>query len=241
MIAALFVAFVGSAQAQLQTYETVSTWEGSGFTFSASGTNATRGQVFSDVSAVKSMTYNFFTSGVASATSLTATFGEWNTGSNAFVSGTTVSFGTISIPASTSGSWVPLATAYGVENEVSTFAYNFDLATLSGALINETFGYLTDSSKSYALMLTNVTGSNTNLSLGLSNDDVFAFGFAKGFSDNDWAFAQIIVAPGNQTLVPIPESGTIAAFATGLLVLGMVGYRVRQRRTAVAAPVAITA
>jgi hypothetical protein len=39
----------------------------------------------------------------------------------------------------------------------------------------------------------------------------------------------------------VPESGTIAAYATGLLVLGMVGYRVRQRRATAAIPTAMAA
>lgn len=243
LLTAGILASAGVVKAQLQTYETVTAWEGSGFTFSGNlaNANSTRGQVFFDVSAVKSMTYNFFTTGVASATSLQAVFGEWN--GTSLVSNTTVSFGTIVIPASTSGQWVPLNTDYGVENGTFTFAQTFDLATLvaqstSSANVSGTFGYLTDSSKSYALMLTNTTGVNTNVALGLTNDDVFAYGYARGFSDNDWAFSQIVVAPGNQTLVPIPESSSAAAVGSVMLVAFLANARMRQRRTAPQAVVA---
>jgi hypothetical protein len=231
-IAALFVAFVGSAQAQLQTYQTQTAYQGSAFTFYGN----TLGQTFTNVSAVKSMTYNFFagSGGATTAVSLTATFGEWN--GSSFVSGTTVSFGTINIPASTSG-WTTFTNSYGTFN---TYAYEFDLAALSSSLTNATYGYLTDSSSTYALMLTDNTGGGNGLALGLTNTNAFAYG-ATNLNFNDWVFAQIVVAPGSQTLTPVPESGTIAAYATGLLVLGMVGYRVRQRRATAAIPTALAA
>jgi hypothetical protein len=236
LLSAGMLALAGVAKAQLETYETVTGWEGSGFTFSASGSNATRGQVFANVSAVKSMTYNFFTSGVAAATNLTAVFGEWN--GTSLVVGTTVSFGTITIPSSNSGLWLPLGTTYGTENGTSTFAQTFNLGAISSPLTNSTFGYLTDSSKSYALMLTNTTGVNTNLALGLTNDDVFAYGYARGFTENDWAFSQIVVAPGNQILVPIPESSTVAAIGSAVLVMSLASCRMRQRRPVSQAPAA---
>jgi len=232
--AALF-AFAVSAQAQLVTYETQSAYDGSSITFTASGSNASRGQIFTDVSAVAKMTYNFFTgtSGNATATTLTATFGEWNTATNTFVSGTTVSFGTITIPASNSGSWTTLTNANGT---FITYEYAFDLTTLTSALVNSQYGYLTDSTKSYALMLSNTTGVATGLALGLTNDDVFAYGSARGFSDYDWSFSQIVVAPGSQSLTPIPESGTVASIAVGVMVAGLVGFRMNQRRRVSAAP-----
>jgi hypothetical protein len=224
LLAATLLAFVTSAKAQLQTYETVSAWTGSNFTFSA---GATQGQTFSNLYAVKSMTYNFFTTGVAAATNLTAVFGQWN--GSSFISGTTVSFGTITIPASNGGSWSTLNTTYGLANNVQTFAYTLDLATfsgspISGGSINSINGYLTNPANTYALMLTN-TGGNSNLGLGLTNSNVFAYG-ATQFGFNDWAFSQLVVSP----TPTIPESSTVASVAAGLLVAGLVGYRVRQRR-----------
>jgi hypothetical protein len=225
---ATLAAFAGSAFAQLQTFETQSEYQGSVFTFNAPG--SVLGETFANVSAVKSMTYNFFAGsgngGVSTASSLTAVFGEWN--GSAFVSGTTVSFGTISIPASDSGSWSTLTNGFGSFN---TFEYALDLTTVNSGLINPTFGYLTDFTKTYALMLTNVSGSN--LGLGLTNTNAFAFG-ATNLGFNDWAFAQIVVAPGDQQLVPVPESSTVALAATGALVAGLVGFRIRQRRRAAA-------
>ena len=224
LLAASLLAFATSAKAQLQTYETVSAWTGSNFTFSA---GATQGQTFTNLYAVKSMTYNFFTTGVAAATNLTAVFGQWN--GSGFISGTTVSFGTITIPASNGGSWSTLNTPYGLANNVQTFAYTLDLATLSFSTISSINGYITNPANTYALMLTN-TGGNSNLGLGLTNSNVFAYG-ATQFGFNDWAFSQLVVSP----TPTIPESSTVASVATGLLVAGLVGYRIRQRRNSAAA------
>jgi len=237
-----FLTFVTSLSAQLITYQTQTDYSGSVSTFGTSGSSQTRGQIFSDVSAVKSMTYNFFAGSgfgnLASATSLSAVFGEWNTGTNSFVSGTTVSFGTIVIPASGSAGWNSTLSMTG--DSFANYSYTFNLASLSSSLVHSTFGYLTDSSKSYALMLRNVTGSFTNLGLGLSNDDLFGYGYARGQSDYDYVFSQIVVAPGSQTLVPIPETGTVVSLAALVLVAGLAALRVRQRRlqAAVSASVA---
>ena len=233
LAAATLVAFVGSASAQLQTYETVSSYAGVVVPFGASSTN---GQTFTNVSAVKSMTYNFFANGSQlTDTTLSATFGEWSGGS--FVGGTTVNFGSITIPATTVtgvGGWNPLGS-------YSTYTYQFDLASLIGSypsLINATYGYLTSSTSTYALMLTN-TGSASNVGLGLIFGNPFSYGEASGLSGSDWAFSQIAVAPGNQSLVPVPESGTVASLAIGAMVFGLVGFRMHQRRRAAAtAPIA---
>ncbi|HSH95057.1 MAG TPA: hypothetical protein VK968_12980 [Roseimicrobium sp.] len=231
LAAAACVAFVGSASAQLQTYQTVSSYAGVVVPF---GGGATSGQTFTNVSAVKAMTYNFFSNGSQlTNTTLSATFGEW-TGS-AFVGGTTVSFGSINVPATTVtgvGGWNPLGS-------FSTYEHTFDLATLIGSypsLINATYGYLTSSTSTYALMLTNAGGAS-NVGLGLIFGNPFAYGEASGISGSDWAFSQISVAPGNQELVPVPESSTVALISVGAMVFGLVGYRTYQRRRAAAAPV----
>jgi len=120
----------------------------------------------------------------------------------------------------------------------SNYSYTFDFTSISDSLINATYGYLTDSTKSYALMLTNTTGSSTNLGLGLNDSDTFAYGY-KGTvgSGEDWVFSQIVVAPGNQDLVPVPESSTVASLVVGAMVFGLVGYRMNQRRRAAVTPV----
>ncbi len=232
LFAATLFAFVGSVSAQLQTYETQTNYGGSVTVFGASGPTSIKGEVFTNVSSVASLTYNFFAGsgggGVSSATSLSATFGEWN--GTSLVGGTTVSFGTIVIPASTDSSWVSNLSITNAP--FKNYSRTFDFTTLSGALINTTYGYLTDSNKSYALMLTNLSGS-TNMGLGLNDADVFAFGYKSGTlpaAGEDWVFSQIVVAPGSQTLVPVPESSTVASVVVGAMVFGLVGFRINQRR-----------
>lgn len=237
LFAASALAFSSLGRAQLQTYQTQSAYRGSMTTFLSEEVGETMGQTFYNVSAVKSMTYNFFvgtgSSGVSAATELEAVFGEWN--GSSFVSGTTVSFGTIEVPASNSGQWTTLTNSGGT---YTTFAYQFDLASLTSEFTHGTFGYLTNASKTYALMLTNTTGSETNLGLGVTNNNT-AFAYGEGFDGSeyyrDWVFAQIVVAPGNQQLVPVPESSTVAAVASAALVAGLVGFRLRQRRSALQA------
>ncbi len=235
LVAATSFAFVGSAVAQLQTYQTQTAYAGSVITFSA---GATQGQIFTNVSAVKAMTYNFFSgSGSSTATTLTATFGQWDANSSSFIGGTTVDFGTINVTASGGAGWSTFTNGNGT---YASYAQTFDLTTLIGSypsLINATYGYLTSSSVSYALMLTNTSGTNTGLGLGLTNNNAFAFGESDFSPTKDWVFSQIVVAPGNQQLVPVPESSTVASLAVGAMVFGLVGFRMNQRRRAAVTPV----
>lgn len=220
-----------SLRAQLQTYDTRPSYTGSVFTF---GSGSSLGETFSNVSAVKSMTYNFFAGASNNTvdTTLTAVFGQWN--GSSLVGGTTVSFGTITIPAATSGQWS--ATLANNGGSYANFSYSFDLTTLTSGLINSTYGYLTNPNNTYALMLTNTSGSATGLGLGLTNTDAFSYG-ATNLGFNDWSFAQIVVAPGNQSLVPVPESSTIAAIIGAVFVAGLVVFRLRQRREIELVPV----
>lgn len=231
LFAASALAFSGVAQAQLQTYQTQTAYKGSAITF----TGETLGETFSNVSAVKSMTYNFFkgsNAGSSTATPISAVFGEWNSTNLDFVTGTTVSFGTIVVPASSAG-WTTLTNGFGTYN---TYAYQFNLSALSSPLINPALGYVTNSTKTYALMLSDLSDGSTGLALGLSNTNAFLYGGASEFGNKDWTFAQIVVAPGNQQLIPVPESSTVAAVGSAILVAGLVGFRLRQRRAAVQAP-----
>jgi len=217
-----------SARAQLQTYDTRPNYTGSVFTFDANGS---LGQTFTNVSAVKSMTYDFFSGsgGNVVDTQLTAVFGQWN--GSSFVGGTTVSFGTITIPAANSGQWASTLANGPANNTYANFAYQFDLSTLSSNLIDPTYGYLTNPNNTYALMLTN-TGAADELALGLTNSNAFIYGAADGFGTKDWTFAQLVVAPGNQNLTAAPEPATVAAICGALLVGGLIVLRVRQRHLA---------
>jgi Putative N-acetylmannosamine-6-phosphate epimerase len=224
LFAASALAFSSVGRAQLQTYETQTAYQGSMFTFYGQPL----GQTFTNVSAVAKMTYNFFAGagGVDVDSQITAVFGEWSGG--AFVDGTTVTFDPIVVPA-VGSDWTTFTNSYGT---FTTYAYEFDLTSFSNnSLIHSEFGYLTDASKTYALMLTPSVGSAVNLSLGLTNTNAFAYG-ATNIGFNDWVFAQIVVAPGHQDLVPVPESSTVAAMAAAALVAGLVGVRLRQRRSA---------
>lgn len=225
LLATSLLGLVGSASAQLQTYDTRPTYQGSTFTFSG----GTLGQTFTNVYSVQSMTYNFFASGgTSAATNLSATFGQWNTGTSSFVGGTTVSFGTITVPASNSG-WSVLANNTQPGGPYMTYSYTFDLTSLVAPMISATYGYLTSPSSTYALMLTDLTGG-TNLALGLTNTNSFAFG-ATNLGFNDWTFSQIVVSTS-----AIPEASTVASLAALVLVAGLVALRLRQRRAL--APVA---
>jgi hypothetical protein len=228
---ALVAGLATQAFAQLQTYDTRPPYAGSAITF---GATSTMGETFTNVSAVKSMTYNFFngSGGNSADTSLSAVFGQWN--GSSFVNGTTVSFGTISVPASNSGQWS--ATLANNGGSFPNFAYTFDLTSLTSNLIDSTYGYLTNPNSTYALMLTNLTGSVTGLALGLTNGDAFAYG-TSSLGVNDWTFAQIVVAPGSQQLSPIPESSTVAGIVGAIFIAGLVVLRLRQRNEL--APVSI--
>ncbi|MBI5426291.1 MAG: hypothetical protein HZA32_19625 [Opitutae bacterium] len=217
---------VGSALAEPQTFDTRPAYSGSVFTFNG----GTFGQTFTGVYSVQSMTYNFFAGagGSSAATNLSATFGQWN--GSSFVGGTTVSFGTINIPASNSG-WAPLPNNTSPGGPYNTYAYTFDLTTLVSPMISATYGYNTSPGNTYALMLTDLTGG-TNLGLGVTNIDAFAYG-ATNIGFNDWTFSQISVFT-----TPVPEASTVASLAALVLVAGLVALRLRQRRALQPAPIA---
>jgi len=232
LLAATCFAFVSLSKAQLQTYQTVqpvdpsSGYSGSVLAFNG-GSRATQGEVFTNVLAIDSMTYNFFTTGTSSAAQLSATFGQWNPITHTFV-GTTLNLGTINVPASTS--WAPLV--IGI-NTYNTFTASFDITTANSGL------YTTNPSLDYALMLTQITPGNLNFGVGLTNaESDFAYGFGS-FGTGvpagaDFTFAQIVVTP-NPT---IPEPSTVASILAGVLVAGLVGFRLRQRRQLALAPIA---
>lgn len=239
-LSATFVALIGSARAQLATYEqqyeTQTGYFGSSLTFSTFG--GSMAQTFSNVSAVSSMTYNFFngtSSGPTSAATLTATFGEWN--GSGFVTGTTVDFGTISIPASNSGLWSSSLSITG--GSYANYSVTLDLTSLTSNLINSTYGYLTSSTKTYALLLTDSTAATDNLALGGNFSNNFTYGAAYPIGGSaDWVFSQIVVVPDTIQLVPTPEAGTVASIAAAVLVAGLTSFRLRQRRQLALAPVA---
>lgn len=223
ILAAASLAFVGSAKAQLMTYETLSSWSGNVITFNSNG--ATMGQTFSNVTAISSMTYTFVSASNASAAgTLQATFGEWN--GSSFVNGTTTDMGIINVPSSSTWATDPNGATL-VRNATTYYAFN---STLSFNSL-----YLTNPSKTYAMMLTNTSGGATSFGLGLVlPDSGFSYGSGYPFSGvGDWAFSQIVLTPAD--LTPVPESSTVAAIFGTTLVAGLAGFRARQRRKNAAA------
>lgn len=217
VLAASAFASLGSAQVITNT-SSHSGYIGSSINFGSGGTLY---QTFTNVSAVQSMTFNFFTTSSTTGDSFSATFGEWN--GSTLVGGTTVSFTNFTVPAS--GTWTNQTV--GTFNG-PTYQQLLDLTTLTNPNVNGTFGYLTDSSKTYAMVLTNL-GSGSTVGLGLNTSNPFSFG-GSNFGPADWVFSQMAVYEGNQTLVPIPETSTVAAIAGAVLVAGLVIVRTRQRR-----------
>ncbi len=237
VLAATFLG-LSTAHAQLDTFDTRPVYGGSAVVLT-SGSNM--GQVFSSVYAVQQMTYNFFagTGNVTGNTTMSVTFGEWNNSLGSFVSGTTVSFNSITInsPTNDPGAWTTLLP--GNEAPYQNTSATFDLRSISSPLIDSSIGYLTDPSKSYALVLKN-TGATTGLSLGLTpaNDFTYGYGFPDGFgfTSKDWTFAQLVIAtdPEQLTLTPVPESSTVAAIAGATFLTGLVIKRRRQKAAAAA-------
>ena len=232
------LAFVTYSHAQLVTYETQTGYAGSVGTFTSLG--GTVGETFTNVSSVASMTYNFFAGAgngnTSTATDLTAVFGQWN--GSSFVNGTTVSFGTITIPASTDASWSSTLSITGATYK--NYSYTFDLKGVTSGLIDPTYGYLTNASDTYALLLTDTTG-NTNLGLGLNFSNPFTYGAAYPLGGNtDYVFSQIVVTPGSESPV-VPESSTVASALAALFVAGIVVLRLRQRRRQQLAPIPVAA
>lgn len=234
-LAASFLAFSSASFAQLLT--TVSTeadFSGSLLTFGAFNVaGSTRTQTFTNVSAVKSLTYDFFTTATASsvtARTFTATFGEWN--GSALVGGTTFSIPNFTVPDATTWSTQTVGGFTGLTYQVTV---DFSSALNDPKIWNPTYGYVTDSTKTYAMVIHN-TGAATQMGLGFTDIDSYANGTATFNPGVDYVFSQITTVPGNQTLVPVPESSTVAAIAGSVLVAGLVTFRLRQRRQLALAP-----
>jgi hypothetical protein len=222
-------ALVNPGLAQLVTYQTVSTWSGSVITLNGQNdptpplNGSYLAQTFSNVLAISSMTYNFFSaSGTSGAGQVQATFGQWNSATSQFV-GSTVDFGVINIPSSSS--WTSTLT-------VGATTYSTFTSTLSFASL-----YVTDPTKTYSILFQNTSNGATGYGLGLNNGNPFIYGGSTdGFGSNsvkDYAFQQIVVVPndGSHTL-PVPEASTVASLFAVALVAGLVALRLRQRREA---------
>lgn len=231
-LAALLSAFVVSVRAQtITTFETFSDWSGSGYTFTA---NRIYAQTFTSISAMQKMVYKFTSSNATSSSgmSLDVKLVEWNPNAvtaAASVGATVHDFGAQSITA-------PNTWTETLGGGMIGFDLTLDLVPTYGVT-----GITLDPSKTYAMMMVSATGTpgGSGIGLAFTNDDSFAFGAAARQSTvtamnqdlgYDWGFTQTVVTV-------VPESSTVAAIAGALLVAGLVGLRLRQRRQQALVPV----
>lgn len=262
--AATCFGLISSVFGQLKTYQTLLPYP-HGYFNDSSGlaqvgpsfhgtTSAVQGEVFTNVLAIEKMTYSLFTTSGANpvVANLRATFGEWNTASNSFT-GPTIEFSTPSPTADAthlSDLHVPAISSWDSVNiggdDYSTWSITFDITAANGGSL-----YSTSATKTYALLITQVTGLGNftagNLKFGIgqtASESDFQFGYgivgsstgsfaATGY---DFTFSQIVITPG-----PIPEASTVAALFALALVAGLVVFRVRQQRKAPLAPASATA
>ena len=245
-LAATAVAFALPLSAQIETFQSQTGYAGNAETFASLSTKT---QVFTDVQAITSLTYNFFAGtgggGVTTGTVLSAAFGEWN--GTAINPLTLVNLGTFSIGASGSGStlgpgWTNQLSYQDATNQTVTTgaflntSYTFDFTLLND--MNPTYGFVADPLVSYALTLTYVSG-DANLALGANtNSTSFLNGyqypfnpsvFPAPFQNYDYVFSAISVVPGSNAPI-IPETSTVVSLLGALFVTALVGHRIRQRR-----------
>lgn len=236
------LAFVAVGRAQIQTYETISSYSGSSQWSILN--NRAAGELFTEVLGIQSLTYNFFNNGSSSATQLSAKFAEWNgTGTPNFNGSITtvnsrfttlVDFGTFTVPQFTGGAedgWESYTNDFGT---FDTFEKKFDFEFLPEA-VNGIFAL--DGSKTYALIISNTSGATTSFGIGLvakpEDEEILPNTFVNGYAGignnsfgTDYTFSQIAIIPTSA----VPESSTVAALLGCGLVAALVGYRIRQRR-----------
>lgn len=239
LFAATCFAFASYVHGQLVTYQTiqpdvgpplVTGYSGSVDTFNGT-TRSTQGEVFSNVLQIDSMTYNLFTTGSPSASLLSAEFGEWDTGTGAFV-GSTLTWNSILVP--DVGSW---GTVNVGGHNYTTYELDFDITGTNGG------AYFTNPNLTYALLISQVTPGNLNYGIGksdLQSDFAYGYGIFDGLGGvssigTDFVFSQIVVEPNPV----IPEASTVASILAALFVAGLVGLRLRQRRLQQLAPVPV--
>lgn len=255
LLSAAVVAFVTPLSAQIETFQSQTGYAGNTETFASLQQKT---QVFTDVIAITSLTYNFFAGsgggGATTGTVLSAAFGEWNGTSIDTLS--LIDLGTFAIGASGTGvspgaGWTNVLSYQDEFNEsVTTGAflnasYTFDFTQVLG--MSPDYGFFTDPSKTYALTLSYVSG-DANLALGSNtNSTAFVNGyqypynpdiFPAPFKNYDYVFSAMSIVPVGNTAI-IPETSTVASILGALFVAGLAGHRVRQRRQL--APIAAAA
>lgn len=241
VLAATCFAFLSISRAQIVTYQTVSNYSGtSNYSIASDPTplqqSNTAGQTFTNLYGISSLTYNFFGAPGVNTT-LTAVFAKWNSGDQADPTNYSVvhNFGTFTVNQYTGvnqNGWSQITNGNGTFN---TFAQQFSFSNLAEDVNVLTTWFETSPTATYALLLTNTTGSTTPFGLGFAANS-FSYGAARVGVDSgsqDYTFSQIAVVTTN----PVPESSTVAAILGCLLVAALVVFRIRQQRQLALAPV----
>lgn len=234
----LFLAAVGlastvSSQAQVSTLSTTDNFSGGTIPI---GPNGVYGQTFTNIEAISSFTYNFFSAGNSNATKLSAQWAVYNgSGSmSSLANWTTIqTFPEINIPAFVSANtngWTQFSNGHG--GPYNTYTVEMNFSGPGGWLI-------TDPSLTYALLLTEQNGITAGATLGWDSMNEFTYGDASvGFSSAfDYTFSNIVYVKGGE-IVPIPETSTVASLSAAALVAALVVFRIRQRRQLALAPAA---
>lgn len=222
-------ALTSAGRAQVLTADTLSSTAAASQFYVSSGSAMT--QTFSDISSIESLTFRMLadTSNTFGVSTVDYYFSEWDSDSS-LATGTAIAEGTANVDASSA--W--LAVTYG------STSYNYsdvslDLSSVATGL---------DPAKTYAISFFNASGGS---SYGLGRLDTseylgggifFATGVTSGADlkiqseINDSPQGLLFSA---ESLSPVPESGTTAVLFAGMFVMGLVGWRLRQRRQAIRA------
>ena len=251
---ALFLA--PRAHAQLETFDTITSYNGAGI-IGFTGGNTALTQTFSDVLELQTVTYALTTTGTDNVSQNVAAYlVQWGTsgpsnntplttitaptsvgGSDSTVAVSSSPIATFTIPPAGTGAWT-----------TGTFQSSGTYASYS---ITLNLNQLTDPSLTYAIVLIDTTNSS---GLGLldvnSNPDAFIYGaglqsqgdstltamqndpnasYGIGRTTADYGFSQIVVVPAGN-VIPVPEPRTAAAIICALFVAGLVGRQLLLRR-----------
>jgi hypothetical protein len=242
---AVFLAMLApSARAQIETYDTVTSYGNTGSLGQPSGVYSIAGgtafgQTFTNVLEMDDLTFQFVsasngTSTSGSSTSLTAYLVGWNTSTNTVISGA---------PLFTQSFTIPPTNDTGEGGFTAVSPDDSNAGNSYGAFaLNLTVDTILNPSDTYAMMLIDTTGSNTDLGIEtVWNDYPFTSGELLApfqvpslgsltilspleIGGTALGFSQISVVPeGN--VIPSPEPRTAAVALCGLFVTILVGRR----------------
>lgn len=235
LLAAVFGLIAVSASAQITTFITYPAYSGSDI---SGGSGKAFTQTFTHVLGVQEMTYRFVRSSNSAATNVSWYFAEWDTTTNRATA--LLASNSFSVPSG--NSFTTYQYTDPVDGPIDYLGYDLTI-NLNATSLNAT--------KTYAMILLN---PSTQLKLQLIDSaniptaNQFQWGAAynatgiSNFGDlttttsspyappgTDWGFAQIVV-----DLAPVPEPATAAAGLGAVLIAGLVGFRMLQRRRALA-------